>query len=115
MSQISLLVAFLIIFTYSADFYSDGRPRSTNCGTCNLHLDREKRDVADAALGTLMGQSVEAAKALWNSANGESRAKLAIRLTNYSKWRLCKPIYKEVRNCFTHTDVVSTQQLKIYM
>lgn len=48
-------------------------------------------------IDSIVGVTVAAAKALWVEANAERRwAKIIIHLTNYSKWRLTKPIYKQV-------------------
>ena len=45
----------------------------------------------------IVGVTVAAVKALRDEANAETRwAKIIINLTNYSKWRLTKPIYKQV-------------------
>ena len=48
-------------------------------------------------IDSIVGVTVDAAKALWDEANAERRwAKIIFNLTNYSKWRLTKPIYKQV-------------------
>ena len=64
----------------------------------NTHaLSAEISDSHAKSEDSIVRVTVDAAKALWDEANAERRwAKIVINLTNYSKWRLTKPIYKQV-------------------
>ena len=56
---------------------------------------REKRELISIAISAIVGQSIPAAKALFDNLNGEKRwAKIIITITNYNIWRLNKPIYE---------------------
>ena len=57
---------------------------------------RKKRELLNSAISTIVGQSIPAAKALFDHLYAEQRAKIIITITNYSIWRLNKPISKIV-------------------
>ena len=57
---------------------------------------RKKRELLNSAISTIVGQSIPAAKALFDHLYAEQRAKIIITITNYSIWRLNLPISKIV-------------------